>query len=141
MTEILEDNVFGKLEWESMMSWWIGQYQYTKDLKIWIHIYAKDQNDFDAIKQAHNSLSIIRENEYEFRKFAYSNISELTLDEDLSKISSDDFCEKLSLESITFQVSGNGFEIAFDDGGIFNGHIIVISIDKSGSPFDASIQG
>lgn len=122
------------------MNWWIGSFHYLPEIKIWVHIYAKDQNDVSAIKKAHRLFLIIKQNEYQFREYAYSNVNEWSLNEDLSGISRDEFCEKLTLESITFQKS-EGSEIAFADGDIFGGHIIVINLDDSGCPTDARIEG
>lgn len=88
------------------MNWWIGVYQYLPDVNIWVHIYANDQNDISAVKEAHNLFSIVRQNEYKLREYAYSALDELNLDKDLREISSEDFCGKTDIGIYYISVFG-----------------------------------
>jgi hypothetical protein len=139
--QAIHDKVFGNLDWEEAMSWWIGEYQYNDKLSIWVHIYVSDQKDLASVEKAHEMFSIIQQQENNYKEYAYSKTDELILDNDLISLSKIDFCEKLCLESIIFQGIEGGAEVAFDDGNIFGGHIIVVSLDEVGAAVNVRIEG
>ena len=60
-------------------------------------------------------------------------------DED-EPIDADEFIRRMTLDTIVLKADGSA-DIDYDDGGMFLGHVIVLSLDADGKPSDATIAG
>lgn len=136
----IQDKIFGELSWEAAMDWWIGQFEYNPGHQIWVHVYAEDSSDYAALNAAHELFFKIRQTEFSLREFAFTKSKESYFEQHLKTISANEFCQNLGVESLTFRGETGG-DIAFDDGQMFGGHIIIVSVDKTGTPLDAELAG
>jgi hypothetical protein len=81
----------------------------------------------------------------QLRGYAAASLSELAedwrdQDEQPEPWTRDAFQATIRLESITVTADGS-YEVFFDDGGIFAGHVIIVSGTFDGGPADAQIAG
>lgn len=62
------------------------------------------------------------------------------IESDSDKVTTEEFIAKLKLESIVFYKNGS-LSVYYDDGDLFWGHIISVSIDDNFNVVDADIEG
>ena len=97
----------------------------------------------EGLANARRAYLAIRADAESGKRAAAEHLLELYNDEwsdEDELIASDEFMRRMRLESIVLKADGSA-QIAYEDGGMFLGHIIVVSLDAEGEPQDATIAG
>ena len=61
-------------------------------------------------------------------------------DEDEDELCADEFIRRIRIESVNVSQDGE-FELYYDDGGIFAGHVIIVSGNMDKGLYDAQFAG
>ena len=133
----------GRLTWDDNFDWWQGQSEVNPGLIAEVNVTpAEGQDDTVAIAALQSFLVWFRSHEPEAREFAADQLLENYNDNwnDGSPISVKTFMNLLKLESVSVNPD-SGAELYYEDGDLFAGHCIIVSMDEQRRFQDAGIAG
>ena len=142
----IHDETLGTLTWNSRLDWWEGQAEWAPGRRVGVSLSVED-DDPDAaptaaIAHAGRVLNSLAELEPEARQLAADELLEIYNEEwnDGDPLSPDEFVTRLTLEDIGLAADGSA-ELFYQDGGLFAGHTVLVSLDEAGNLDDADIAG
>lgn len=144
-TVTYEDEEFGVLTLDRGLGWFEGRTHWNGD-EVHIHLNLKDDSsdEIDPVALANLKRMFSDQKDWQSRlkSFAANEMLDLKNDswlgEDESDVTSLEFQERMSIDSISAYSDGD-FEVFFDDGELFWGHSIIISGSVKDGPKDVSI--
>ncbi|NJL61210.1 MAG: DUF2262 domain-containing protein [Methylacidiphilales bacterium] len=135
MTEqTIYDDILGELVWNNDDECWSSQVQFTLEHLVNITIDPEDVETGSIIMMARESFSQLQQQEANIRRL----ISEQMLGDYNDKwsngeiIEAQDFIDSIKLEDIVFDANGN-IQLFYNDGYLFAGHGIMVTIDDKGN--------
>jgi len=135
-------SIFSELQFDSDTKNYDGQVKFNNrdfvDLTISIEMFDKDK----VFKLAENVFKKIEELEETYKESIAENLLTIhneTWNEE-SITSKSEFINRIKLEGILFFCDGNA-ELYYNDGDLFWGHTIVVSINENGQYQDSQIYG
>ncbi|PAX60552.1 DUF2262 domain-containing protein [Brunnivagina elsteri] len=140
--QTIYDEILGELVWNQDDECWTSQVQFTLEHIVNITIDPEDVETGSIILMARKSFSQLQQNEDNIRHL----ISEQMLGDynenwnDGEKIDIQDFIDSIKLEDIVFNANGN-IQLFYNDGYLFAGHGIMVTIDDTGSYQEAILFG
>jgi hypothetical protein len=143
MTEqTIYDEILGELVWNHDDECWSSQVQFTLEHIVNITIDPEDVETGSVIMMARESFSRLQQEEVNIRRL----ISEQMLGDyndswnDNENIDVQDFIDSIKLEDIAFDATGN-IQLFYNDGYLFAGHGIMVTIDDKGNYQEAILFG
>ncbi len=143
MTEqTIYDDILGELVWNNDDECWSSQVQFTLEHIVNITIDPEDVETGSVIMMARESFSRLQQEEVNIRRL----ISEQMLgayNDNWSNgeiIEAQDFIDSIKLEDIAFDATGN-IQLFYNDGYLFAGHGIMVTIDDKGNYQEAILFG
>ena len=144
MRKDIRDAVFGNLKWDKELSWWGTKLELPPKNKIEVFITpANDDTDIDKLLEtSKRGFLAIKKDEKRLREGAAAKLLKLHNESwnEGEPITKEQFMSKMRLESLGFYIGGIA-EAYYNDGDLFWGHSISVSISKSGKITDAGIEG
>lgn len=139
-----KDPILGSLTLNRFLNWWEGSVRWSKK-KIALHLSIEDPAaEEEVFKTAYQLAEHQKEWMDRASDFAVNNLLQLKneswLEDDEKEVTPAGFKKKLKPRAIGINPGGH-FEISFDDGWMFGGHLIVVSCTLSGGPERASLEG
>ncbi|MGM9946164.1 MAG: DUF2262 domain-containing protein [Lysinibacillus sp.] len=135
-------SIFSELQFDSDTKNYDGQIKFNNrdfvDLTISIEMFDKDK----VFKLAENTFKKIEELEEIYKESVAEDLLTIhneTWNEE-SITSKSEFINRIKLEGILFFCDGNA-ELYYNDGDLFWGHTIVVSINENGQYQDSQIYG
>jgi hypothetical protein len=143
-TQSVDDEVLGTLKWDEQLNWYVGEVQLTpkKQIRVNIDVGTDGAGLIAAIERARQAYKRIQAQEYKLRLAATDALLDLHNDtwNDGDKIGPEIFMGRMDLETISLYADGTA-ELYYNDGDLFWGHTILVSVDEQGGFEDASIAG
>jgi hypothetical protein len=138
----LVDREFGELRFNKDLRWWHGKIDLSPGHKIDIAFVPEDEEPSSLLDRVRPIFWRIARNEKEYRAAAAGQLLDLhnnTWNDD-EPIDSQTFIDRMLLESIVFYSDGSS-EMFYQDGDLFLGHAIFVSVDSQGVAQRAAIGG
>jgi hypothetical protein len=142
MRKDIRDEVFGKLRWDKQLGWWGTKLELPPKNRIAVFITNDDTDIGKLLETSKKAFLAIKKDERRLREGAAAKLLKLhnkTWNEG-KPITKEQFISKMRLESLGFYIGGIA-EAYYNDGDLFWGHSISVSISKSGKITDAGIEG
>jgi hypothetical protein len=139
----LDHDTLGRLVYDDNLDWWTATVPFG-DAMVAIHVAVRDadaQPRFDAAAKIVQTLACD-----ELRKYAASTLLALHNDtwrdeaEDGPPIDADEFAARMTPDALIVE-EDDGVTVWFDDGDLFWGHTISVSLHSDLTPYDAGIAG
>lgn len=138
------DDIIGMLIFDERLQWFTTSY---KTINHSFLLVIDTDNRSEALKilpLVRHTVARLDTVDSNARLFASDELLELKnddwLDDDEAPVTRMDFIARMSIETMSFDNKG-GYEISYDDGGLFFGHCICVKTDSNGKPKEADIQG
>jgi len=131
---------FGTLKYDLNLNWWEGKTKFQAK-KIILYISAEEDNKFtplDTLKERLKQLELLN-----FNQIAADGLLALhneAWNEEEEDISSETFKKKVEVYNISLKEDGSS-TIWLEDGDLFAGHLIQISLDAKNNVIDVGIAG
>lgn len=142
--EIIQDKVFGELNWEEKYNWWKGKFLLQPNLEIDVRLDGVKAEIAANITQFQLTFEKFCINEPNARIYAAEKLLKIHndswRDDDEEIVTTQEFCQGIKPESIIIYDELNA-EIYYQDDDLFWGHVIIVSIDENGEFSDATIAG
>ncbi len=137
-----QDPIFGELTWEDHLEWWTGQVTVTPDHSIQVALSTPEDGLETLLGQAHPLLAHIRQEEADLRQATAEALLELynTAWNEGPAIDGARLAACITLQAVTFYPDGSA-ELFYDDGDLFAGHMLLVSLDADGTLQDATLAG
>lgn len=142
-----QDDHLGKLELDRRLDWFHGVAPWIQsEVNISVNTAPGNGDEIDKKALAHLALIFKDPESWErrFKDFAAESLLELKNDnwlgEDESEFTVGDFKSKMTIASLQAYADGS-FEVFYDDGNLFWGHVIIVSGTLKDGPTDANIAG
>lgn len=136
--------IIGLFKYDESLGWYEGQVSLASEN---VALYLSAESEAEAESTLSSASSRIPSLEFTLaaaKSYAAEQLLELKngewRDEDGSTVSCTEFIEKLHTESVTFYPDQN-MEVVFKDGGLFFGHVVLVSCDEKEKFTDATIAG
>ena len=144
MKQGLRHQIFGTLKWDSGLEWYAGTID-LDGLEAAIYISVDEADDEASLFSRWGSIYPSLPNHVvAAREFASTELLSLKngewLGEGEEQLTATDFASRLIPESLTLYPDMTS-EVIFHAGGMFFGHVVLISLDASGQCSDATIAG
>ncbi len=147
----IEDETFGRLEGSDDGYGWKGNVMLGPDRQVKMSIWPDDGYDEkDYIKAARSLFLLMKDNEYKILDQVAEKMLDLANDWEEDAAANDEkefvpldkeaFIARITLESIVGYGNGSG-TLYYNDGDIFWGHVIDVSINAQGDVTSADIAG
>jgi uncharacterized protein (TIGR03067 family) len=138
----IDDPVIGRLIWDDNFDSWDTRIQLGSGDQIDCHIEPGNRSDETVVEAGREAIDWLRLNEANARRYAAQELLDTHNDSwnDGDAISSETFAGRMSLESIAVDSSG-GIELYYNDGELFCGHCIIVSVTESREFKHASFAG
>jgi hypothetical protein len=129
----IQEEVLGRLTWEDRLTGWSGQVELVPGQPVAIVVHPQSPDVLDALRGARRTLDGIRDREVHLRCAAADELLSWYNAEwnDGSPIRAEAFIARLSLDSIAF-FPGDGADLLYQAGNLFEGHPVVIGVDADG---------
>ncbi|BDC99826.1 DUF2262 domain-containing protein [Persicobacter psychrovividus] len=130
----------GTLKFDSNLDWWTGNAKF-QDNEITLNIYAYEENKLKPMDDIKGRLKGLEK--LSFEQIAANNLLSLfngSWNGNNPDITQGEFASRVKLEAITFETGGE-VSIWLEDGGIFGGHSITISLDGENNVIDVEMMG
>jgi len=129
-------------QYDSKQDWYGSKFQ-INGISTEVYLYAEETKNIEILNDRLNNAVSWFENNYEtIRDYCADNLLELYnedwRDPEEEKITTEEFKDKLELESIAIDDDG-GLEISFRDGDLFGGHWLVVYTDSE-YKFDCDVE-
>jgi hypothetical protein len=144
MKQALHHPALGRLTFDAELNWYQGKFA-TGDKSAAFFLSLDECHDEDALfamasrKIADSVTTIQRAREFSARELLELKNGEWLGDGE-APYTEASFAKKLSLESMVFYPDGTR-EFTFKDGGLFFGHVVLVSLDENDECVEASIAG
>jgi hypothetical protein len=135
---------FGSLAWNATLNWWSGRAEIAPGHLIDLHVQAANEPDAlrSVVERASPAWDRLRAAEPSVRAGIAGQMVDAHNDfcnpED--EVTTEQFASRLRLLSVLFEAAGS-VELCYDDGMLFGGHWIVVSIGADGRVGEASEAG
>lgn len=136
--EELKVRGFGTLKYDQNLRWWVGRTKF-QDKKVILYISVDEDNKFEPIKRVKDKLKQLKV--MAFDQIAAENLLRLFNDSWNHKeqnLTHEEFVSAITLKSIALE-RDEGASIWFDDGDLFAGHSINVSVDSENKVIDVGI--
>jgi hypothetical protein len=130
----IQEEVLGRLTWDDGCGCWLGEIELLPGQRVSLAVAQEGTELPVALRSARGTLEQIRQSEPDLRQRA----AEEHLDRynrewsDGLWITVEDFSERLTLEAILFFPNGTA-ELDYDDGDLFEGHRLIITMNADGA--------
>ncbi|BAZ02272.1 hypothetical protein NIES37_62840 [Tolypothrix tenuis PCC 7101] len=133
----IQNDILGELVWNSKLQWWSNQVEIIPGNIVNLSV---DIDDTEI--PACHSFTRIQAQEINLRRFAANQLLERYNKHwnNGTEIDCLTFIELIKLVSVHINTDGSA-DLFYDDGELFGGHTIIISIDCNGACEDAQIAG
>jgi hypothetical protein len=140
--QTIQDETLGVLTWNSQVEWWEGKQEITPGRTISITVSADDTPLDTVLERARRAYRHVQSEEPSLRRAAADALLALHNEEwnEGEPIDDDAFVSRMVLKDIAAYDDGSS-EVSYDDGDLFWGHTIILSVDEEGTVQDAGIQG
>jgi len=137
-----QDTAFSKLTWEDNLEWWTGQIEVAPGHDIQVALSTTEGELETLLTQARPLLAHIRREETDLRRVTAKTLLELynTAWNEGAAIDGARLAACITLQAVTFYPDGSA-ELFYDDGDLFAGHTLLVSLDAQGNLQDATIAG
>ena len=137
-----QDPIFGELTWEDNLEWWTGHVEVAPGHAIQVALSTTEGELETLLAQARPLLARIRREEADLRRATAEALLELynTAWNEGAAIDGARFAACITLQAVTFYPDGSA-EMFYDDGDLFAGHTLLVSLDAQGNLQDATIAG
>lgn len=139
---ILYDDVLGTLTWDDRLSWYWGEPEIALGHSIRLYITPDDGRREADLARARRAYQHLQRQEVALREAAADALLSL-YNEDWTQgetIDRDTFMRRITLQSISVN-GGIGVEIDYNDGDLFAGHSIVVSLREDDTVQGVDIEG
>ncbi|OUL24372.1 hypothetical protein BV378_18450 [Nostoc sp. RF31YmG] len=138
----MKNEILGELIWYSDLDWWSSTVEITPGNLINVSVDTEDTEILAVIELACHSFTRLQQQEVYFRRCAANQLLNLYNHtwNDGDEIDCQTFMELMKLEEVHLNSDGSA-NLYYDDGDLFGGHVIIISIDGNGVFEDAKIAG
>jgi len=138
----INDDVLGRLVWDRRYEWWSGEVALSPEHAVGISVETESDDDASVLPKARRTYQRIKS---ELDKLLRAAATELLVACNESRnageaIDAEAFITRMTLSDITFYADGSA-ELYFDDGGMFDGNSIVVSVTADGDMDEASVAG
>jgi hypothetical protein len=135
MPESVDDPVFGRLEWDEKLDWWVGSIEFAPGHDVDVFVNPDlDGQPSTAITAARRVLARFREREPEYRRWSADQLhaERWNTDEPMTK---DDIAKLLRVARLEFRSDG-GLQIYWNDQDrLFWGHNVVTDVGPDGEMY------
>ncbi len=142
----IHDDLLGALTWNGDLGWWEGRAEVSPGhpLSLSLSVEEEDPDVEPAQEIAHGRrvLLFLREHEPEARLVAAEELLEIYNAEwnEGEPLDEEEFMERLTLDDIGILSDGSA-ELLYQDGGLFAGHTVLVTVGADGNFADADIAG
>lgn len=138
----IDDEVLGRLVWEPALERWEGEIELPPGHEIHVSFTGAAAEAEEGLARARRAYEFIGPSQEHLRRAAARRLLDVYNDEwnEGDEIGEDGFIARMTLEAISFFASGDA-EVFYDDGGLFRGHTVLVSIGSGGEITDADIAG
>jgi uncharacterized protein (TIGR03067 family) len=138
----VEDAVLGQVIWNDNYDNWEARLELKTGSVVDFHLWPGGRSDEAILEAGREAVQWLRNNEPAARHFAASRMLDGHNDSwnDGEPISAEAFASRMTLETASIQADG-GIDLYYQDGDLFWGHCIIISVSGERQFIDASIAG
>lgn len=139
--ESVDDPIFGRLNWEGRLDWWVGSVEVTPGHRVEVFVTHDVRVGRPAaeISAARRGLTRVREREPEYRWWSADQLQATRWNTE-EQMSNTEIAELLKVASLEFEWGG-GVRIFWDDQDrLFGGHNVVTDISPNGDCRVAGMQ-
>jgi len=139
----VSDDLLEKLKYDEYLNWYSGEVGLPGAKKLNVSLSLDGCEDLgDLIHFTKGFLQTIAETDEQARRFAAEKLLRVCNDSwnEGEDITGPEFAERIALESLT-TYPDHSAELYYDDGDLFWGHVIIVSIEEGPRFVDASIAG
>ena len=140
--EVIYDEVFGRLTWDAQLEWWEGSVEISPGQEVEVSIQDEEGEAEESIARARRAYESVRDSGEYICRCAARELLAICNEEwnTGDAFSEDEFIAKMSVDNVTLYPDGAA-EVYYDDGGMFRGHKILISVDPDLKARNADIVG
>jgi hypothetical protein len=137
--ENITDKTFGVLEWDNQLNLYSTQVELSPIHQVQVNFHIESSVALERIRQVYEG---IQAQESALRQATADALLVLHNDtwNEQEEINTQEFMRRMNLEAITFYEDGTS-ELFYNDGDLFWGHCIVLSLNNQGQFQDATIAG
>jgi hypothetical protein len=143
LEKVVDDDFLEKLEYDEYLNWYAGEVELGEAKKLRVSLSLDGCEDLDALVHfTKGFLQEIAETDERAKRFAAEKLLRVYNDSwnEGEDIAESEFTERIALESLTTYPDRSA-ELCYDDGDLFWGHIIIVSVEEGPRFVDASIAG
>jgi hypothetical protein len=126
MVEPIHDETFGQLEWDEVLSCWLGGIDWPPGLHTEVAVWLPEGAGTTGLQQARESLDWLKRNEQSARRCVASEMlvayNDAWWGED-EPITEDEFVGRIELVRIGFEDDGS-LLLSYDAQDMFGGHVL-----------------
>jgi len=139
---VVQDEVLGVLTWDGEAEWWEGEQEITPGHIVSVTVSANDTPLDTALERARQTYWRVQREGLALRRAAADILLALHNEEwnRGEPTTSDTFVNRMLLTDIAVYGDGSS-EVSYNDGDLFRGHTIIVSVDEEGAVQEAGIQG
>ena len=138
----VKDETFGTLTWDENLEWWEGKKEIRPGQIVSVSISADDVPLDTVLEQARQMFQHVQAAEPALRRSAADTLL-VRYNSSWNEgppIDANTFLLRITMTAFSVYADGSA-EIDYDDGNLFLGHTISLSLDENGSVQDASVNG
>jgi hypothetical protein len=144
LEKTVDDDLLEKLEYDEYLNWYAGEVELpgAEKLKVSLSLDGCEELD-DLVHFTKRFIQEIAGTDERARRFAAKKLLKVYNDswnEGEDNIAGSEFTERIALESLT-TYPDHSAELCYDDGDLFWGHVIIVSVEEGPRFVDASIAG
>ncbi|MDZ7957127.1 MAG: DUF2262 domain-containing protein [Aulosira sp. DedQUE10] len=140
--QTIKNDILGELIWDSKLDWWSSQVEIYPGNIVNLSFDADDAETPTVIELVCHSFTRLQEQEANLRRCAANQLLDLYNDSwnNGDEIDCQTFMKLIKLAEVHINSDGNA-NLYYDDGELFGGHVIIVSIDCDGAFTDVEIAG
>ncbi len=141
--ESIEDDVLGKMTWDSANNCWKNQMTLPSGLIATVRFHAEPNEIAAGLVRARRPYLLVRDSEEVVRRAASKFLLPMFNEGDWCEgkpLDEDAFIAKMTLESVELQADGS-VSLNYEDGDLFWGHTIMGDFDEDGLIEEAYFAG
>jgi hypothetical protein len=140
--QIIKNQILGELTWNNDLDWWSSKVEFTPGNLVNLSVDSEDVETPSVSELACHSFTRIQKQEINLRLCAANHLLDLYNDHwnNGDEIDCPTFMKLIKLEEVHLNSDGSA-NLYYDDGDLFGGHVIIVSIDGDGVFEDAEIAG
>ncbi|MBD2196134.1 MULTISPECIES: DUF2262 domain-containing protein [Calothrix] len=140
--KVIKNQILGELTWHNDFDWWKGKIEITPGNIISLSVDSENIEIPSVSELTCHSFTRIKQQEVNLRRCTANQLIDLynkSWNND-DEIDCPTFMNLIKLEAVHLNSDGSA-TLYYEDGGLFGGHVIVVSIDCDGIFEDADIAG